>query len=157
MEMEAYLEYSRAYEEYLDAKKAYEEWRDGYMPYFEDKKYYESELERLMYNMDAAEDWYNLTRLEYESIIDDIYHHETYEEVEKQKFPFKSSLKELYDEAEKAKKYYDDLAYDRVPFLGSPEELKSELERRRDMMRLAIENYNDVLTSTMLKKIEKNK
>ena len=58
-----------AEQKYLDAKQRYEEFRDGYMPYLDDKKEYEAELERLMREMDAAEDILEMLKGEYDDVM----------------------------------------------------------------------------------------
>ena len=58
-----------AQQEYLNAKQRYEEFRDGYMPYLDDKKEYEAELERLMMAMDDAEDRLEMTKREYDDVM----------------------------------------------------------------------------------------
>ena len=58
-----------AQQEYLDAKQRYEEFRDGYMPYLDDKTEYEAELERLMKEMDDAEDNLELVKSEYDNVF----------------------------------------------------------------------------------------
>ena len=57
----------KAEQEYLNAKERYEQFRDGYMPYFDDKAEYEAELERLMQEMDYAEDKLNMVKSEYDN------------------------------------------------------------------------------------------
>ncbi|MBP5189914.1 MAG: hypothetical protein J6031_03245 [Bacteroidales bacterium] len=59
----------KAEQEYLKAKERYEEFRDGYMPYLDDKKEYEAELERLMREMDAAEDLLETVKGEYDDVM----------------------------------------------------------------------------------------
>ena len=56
-----------AEQEFLDAKERYEQFRDSYMPYFDDKAEYEAELERLMQEMDYAEDKLNMVKREYDN------------------------------------------------------------------------------------------
>ena len=53
----------------MNAKQRYEEFRDGYMPYLDDKKEYEAELERLMMAMDDAEDRLEMTKREYDDVM----------------------------------------------------------------------------------------
>ena len=59
----------KAEQEYLNAKERYEQFRDGYMPYFDDKKEYEAELERLMREMDDAEDYLDIVKREYDNVF----------------------------------------------------------------------------------------
>ncbi len=58
-----------AQQKYLDAKERYESFRDGYMPYLDNKKEYQAELERLMREMDAAEDYLETIKGEYDDIM----------------------------------------------------------------------------------------
>jgi len=156
MEMELYLEREKAHEEYLEAKKAYEDWRDGYMPYFEDKDYFASKLERLMIIMDAAEDWYKLTCLEYDDLLNDRYHKEIYSEVNGRRYPNGLTLQEMHDKALELKEYYFGLADGTLPFNGSSSELRSELERRREEWRLAFDDYSDALDHELLMQARRN-
>lgn len=59
----------KAEQEYFKAKERYELFRDGYLPYFDDKKEYEAELERLMRNMDNAEDYLDIVKREYDNVF----------------------------------------------------------------------------------------
>lgn len=155
--MEAAMERDKAYEEYLDAKKAYEDWRDGYMPYFEDKDYFESELERLMMEMDSAEDWYRMTCLEYDNILNDRYHKGIYAEINGHPYPAGRTIKELHQRALELKHDYDGLADGTIAFMGSNSELKSELERRREAWMLAFEDYSDALDKEILRQARQQK
>ena len=51
----------------MPRKERYEQFRDSYMPYFDDKAEYEAELERLMQEMDYAEDRLNMVKSEYDN------------------------------------------------------------------------------------------
>lgn len=59
----------KAEQEYLKAKERYELFRDGYLPYFDDKKEYEAELERLMRDVDNAEDYLDIVKSEYDDFF----------------------------------------------------------------------------------------
>lgn len=156
MLLEAEKERDNALEKYLQAKQAFQDWRDGYMPYFEDRDYYEERLQRLMDEMDAAEDHYYLARLNYDHILNDRFHGEMYREVNGRPYPQSQSLRQLYDTAVEAKRRYDDLAADRIPFLGTRSELKAELERLRHEWQLALDDYDDKLTEEMLRANDKS-
>ena len=105
--------------------------------------------------MDYAEDWYNLTRLEYDDILNEEYNLEFYEEENGRKFPFKSSLDELYDVAVEAKRHYDELSQGIIPFNGSKEDLRSELERLRHEWELALDDYDTAYTRFKLEQLRK--
>ena len=153
MLFEAKQEMEKAYEEWIEAKKVFENYRDGYIPYLDEtKEEAEEKMEHLMVAMDFAENRYQLTRLEYESILTDEYR-SLYEEVNDEQFEG-GTIDELYQRAMEAKQRYDDLAQGRTPFNGSTEELKSELERLRHEMNSALDDYDDEYGKKMFEELK---
>lgn len=147
---EVSMQLDKAREEYLDAKKAYEEFRDGYMPYLDDKEEYERRLEELMYKMDVAEDFYELSRMEHDSVLTEDFRNSDYYELHHKKTFFKSHLEELYDIAVEAKQRYDDLVEGRVPSPPDKGQLASELERLRHEWQMALDDYDAEHTRLLL-------
>lgn len=143
MLMECSLEVERAREKWLDAKKRYEEFRDGYLPYLDDKEEFGKELEEYMGAMDCAEDWYNLCRFEYDSVLTEELSGILYDETDEKRPIFKTNLEELYDIAVEAKERYDELAEGRNSWPINSDELAKELERLRHEWRKALDDYDE--------------
>ena len=139
---EVTIERENAREAYLNAKEAYENFRDGYIPYLDDPEEYKAELQRLMDEMDDAEDWYDFTCMEYSSVMSLECHSDMNENAHRSKH-IPAQLEDLYRKAEEARQRYDDLAHGRIPFMGGKEALASELERLRHEWQMALDKYND--------------
>lgn len=150
----AELEYDRAYEAYLDAAEAFKTCRDGYIPYLDDKEAYEEEVVRLMNEMDAAEDAFLWAKMEYYEFLDEEYGRSYYWDTYGEPYP-RGTLDEFKAYAAQAKKDYDDLALGRVPFMGDKEDLASELERRREEWRKAVELCDDEYDRVYFDKLRK--
>ena len=128
---------NEARERWLNAKKAFEEFRDGFQQGIDD----EEDMVTFMEAMDHAEDVYNMYRLEYDSILSDEYHFDKHLGLVEPS-PEKLGMEELYALAAEAKQRYDDLAHNRIPFIGSWQDKKSELERLKYFYEKTLADYD---------------